>query len=175
MEPLSSTLEPWNPESQPWNPGTLEPWNPESQFGIQLGEASKHGLYLNNVGLSWELLKKARLSADDKRWVLLPVQGDYNRYLEICHYMKRLPASGSHGHFANASFRKPRRLTARRVLLLHVPLPGLCLGFAGVVLGFCWGFALGLVRVWMVFAWVLFGRVATSDQGGAAPHPRNLV
>ncbi len=73
-----------------------------ARVDLLLGEASKHGLYLNSVGLSRELLRKARLSADDKRWVLLPVQGDYNRYLEIRHYMKRLPAGGGRGHSGSA-------------------------------------------------------------------------
>ena len=54
---------------------------------------------------------------------------------------------------------------------------GKCL--AKVWLGFCCGFAGRMLWAWFEFGWVfalvLLGRVAASDQGGAGPHPCNLV
>jgi hypothetical protein len=50
------------------------------------------GYQANSLILSRELLKKARLTEDEKRWVLLPLQGDLRRYDDIKTLLKRLPS-----------------------------------------------------------------------------------
>ena len=52
-------------------------------YDIQLSEAIGQGLRVNDVWLTRELLKKMRISEDEKRWALQPVLDDVNKYLEI--------------------------------------------------------------------------------------------
>ena len=60
-------------------------------FELLLDEAIKAGAQWNDVMKSDKLLKSARLSSDEERWVLQPVAGDLSRYNEIRAALRRLP------------------------------------------------------------------------------------
>ena len=60
-------------------------------YDTVLAEAEARGFQADDITLSRELLRKARLTAEEKRGVLLTVQNDLTRYNEIRQSVMRLP------------------------------------------------------------------------------------
>ena len=58
---------------------------------VQLNEARSRGWQANRLILSRELLKRARLTNEERRWVLMPLQNNLQRYEEIRTLIRRLP------------------------------------------------------------------------------------
>ena len=70
-------------------------------FELLLDEAVKAGAQWNDVMKSDKLIKTARLTADEERWVLKPVAGDLSRYNDIRAALRRLPWKSDSHHRHN--------------------------------------------------------------------------
>ncbi|MEO2164399.1 MAG: hypothetical protein ABGY29_17965, partial [bacterium] len=64
-------------------------------FDYYLEEAVARGYQAGRVEMSRKLLQKARLSDEEKRWILLPVQNQLDRYDDIRRSLRRLPNQGA--------------------------------------------------------------------------------
>ena len=70
-------------------------------YELLLEEArARAGYNPDPVTLSRELLRKVRITDDERRWVMLPVQNDYSQYESIRQSLARLP----HDHAADPYF-----------------------------------------------------------------------
>ena len=105
-----------------------------SEFERLYSEASAHGMILNLVTLSMELIDHAQLSTNEEAWVMQTVGGDYWRYQDIRRAMKRLPnVDGQPQHLKPAypaALQTPADLDTSSVKPLNLLLLSVCSNIA---------------------------------------------